>query len=255
MVVTDNPLYKNKFINDLVKEDLDNQIKIIVELDFKHPKASSSLHYKRYFQLLGPIGIIYLGFLTVINTIKLFFSSILPFSNGYSLKQICKKNKLIYKKINDVNGQKFLNVMENYKIDYILNSGNQIFRKKIIDKMGNKILNRHSALLPSYGGIYPIFWQMLKNEKYGGVTLHWIDESIDEGIIAYQKKMIIDLNNSLFDHYEVAFEISLELCKKFLFDVQNGNVRSMDIKYKKSYYSWPKKEDIKQFKKLRLKIV
>ena len=41
--------------------------------------------------------------------------------------------------------------------------------KNTLDSLSAKIINRHTSLLPGYGGIYPVFWQMLNDEEYGGV--------------------------------------------------------------------------------------
>ncbi|MDJ0626054.1 MAG: formyltransferase family protein [Candidatus Caenarcaniphilales bacterium] len=44
--------------------------------------------------------------------------------------------------------------------------------------------NWHTGLLPSYRGPDPIFWQILNQEEYGGITVHQMDENFDTGPIA-----------------------------------------------------------------------
>lgn len=51
--------------------------------------------------------------------------------------------------------------------------------------------NWHTGLLPAYRGTDPIFWQILNQEEYGGVTIHQMDASFDTGPIAHTEKVAI----------------------------------------------------------------
>ena len=251
--MTDNILYKNTFVDKLVRNNKD-VIKVIIELQFKHPKINLKKHYQRYFQLLGLKGILFISILMSKNIINKCFTS--RFSEkSFSLYQIASKNKLAYFKVADVNSPSTIALLQKHKIDYIINSGNQIYKRDILKVYQGKILNRHSSLLPNYGGIYPIFWQLLQGYKKGGVSLHWINEKIDEGEIAYSKPMEIDPKLSLFDHYKIAFEISYELCQKAINDMKIDKLSYIPLKGEKSYFSWPSKKNIKAFKSKKLRIV
>lgn len=49
--------------------------------------------------------------------------------------------------------------------------------------------NFHYALLPQYRGAAPVFWQIKNGERYGGLTIHKMDEGWDTGPIAQQMKV------------------------------------------------------------------
>lgn len=49
-------------------------------------------------------------------------------------------------------------------------------------------LNFHFGLLPKYKGADPIFWEMKNQETEGGLTVHLMNEEIDEGVILMQEK-------------------------------------------------------------------
>ena len=51
-------------------------------------------------------------------------------------------------------------------------------------------VNFHFGLLPKYKGIDPIFWH-IKNKDSGGLTIHLMNESIDEGPIVFQEQINI----------------------------------------------------------------
>ncbi|HXF64588.1 MAG TPA: formyltransferase family protein, partial [Caldilineaceae bacterium] len=47
-------------------------------------------------------------------------------------------------------------------------------------------LNIHPSLLPAYRGPAPLFWQLRAGETRTGVTVHWMDASLDAGDLARQ---------------------------------------------------------------------
>lgn len=117
-----------------------------------------------------------------------------------------KKNKIKVKIINihrykeqeNINMEYKLSLKEN-KIDLILLAG---FMKKIplnlVQIYKNKILNIHPSLLPNYGGkgfygmnVHKAVFKA--NEKFSGVTVHYVNKDYDKGPILIQKK--VDIQN------------------------------------------------------------
>jgi methionyl-tRNA formyltransferase len=63
--------------------------------------------------------------------------------------------------------------------------------KKILDKDftdNNNVINIHYSLLPKYRGLHSTVWSILNNEEYFGLTVHAMNEFIDDGPILYQYK-------------------------------------------------------------------
>jgi phosphoribosylglycinamide formyltransferase-1 len=63
----------------------------------------------------------------------------------------------------------------------------------IIKQFPKKIINIHPALLPKYGGkgMYGHFVHeavIKNNEKESGITIHYVNELYDEGIVIFQSK-------------------------------------------------------------------
>ncbi len=52
-------------------------------------------------------------------------------------------------------------------------------------------INFHFGILPKYKGIDPVFWQIKNREKNGGLTVHLMNEEIDEGPVLLQETMPI----------------------------------------------------------------
>ena len=87
-----------------------------------------------------------------------------------------------------------LELLKNYKIDYIVLAGFLLkIPDKIISAYHNKIINIHPALLPKFGGkgMYgdKVHQAVVDaGETESGITIHYINEHYDEGNIIFQAK-------------------------------------------------------------------
>ncbi len=73
-----------------------------------------------------------------------------------------------------------------FSINYLF-----ILDKKIF-QLFEYAINFHGSLLPKYRGRTPHIWAIINNEKYTGITAHFIEEGCDTGDIVFQKNILID---------------------------------------------------------------
>ena len=71
-----------------------------------------------------------------------------------------------------------------------------------INKLKKKIINIHPSLLPLYGGkgMYgsKIHQLVKKNEdKFSGITIHFVNDEYDKGLIIFQKKIKLNISDSV----------------------------------------------------------
>lgn len=94
----------------------------------------------------------------------------------------------------------------------------QILRAPIINITPLGVINLHGAMLPKFRGASPINWHIIKGEKEGGVTIHYIDEGVDTGAILAQQPIPIehdDTGVSLFDKVTgVGFDLFVEVVQQ-----------------------------------------
>ncbi|MBK7056527.1 MAG: hypothetical protein IPH52_16060 [Leptospiraceae bacterium] len=118
--------------------------------------------------------------------------------------------------------------------------------KKVPARLTNKYLfiNKHCSILPAYAGVNPVFWKMLKKEKYQGVTVHRMDENFDTGKILLQSK--IENRGNLFSIYHTLYDLTSELLLELKSqDTLDDEGKNTGLDY--TYYSYPNKKDIKAF--------
>lgn len=109
-------------------------------------------------------------------------------------------------------------------------------------------LNFHTSLLPYNRGKHPTFWNIIEEVPYG-VTIHFVDKSIDSGDIAFQREMEKDWIETSFSLYQKALTAIVQIFIDNYENIKSGNyTRKNQSNYGTFHYS-------KEFKtKLELKI-
>lgn len=104
----------------------------------------------------------------------------------------------------DMETNSFLNFLTE-NADFIVLAG---FLLKVPDQMiqlfPERIVNIHPALLPKYGGkgMYGmnVHKAVVQNkESESGITIHYVNEHYDEGMIIFQKSVALDTNDTPSD--------------------------------------------------------
>ncbi|MTI88123.1 MAG: formyl transferase [Balneolaceae bacterium] len=172
-------------------------------------------------------------------------------SSSYKIDHVLGKHGIEKIEIEgSINAEGSLQKIKSYDPDLFISiAGNQIFRKPLIDLAPKGCLNLHTALLPKYRGLMPSFWVLKNDEDYTGVSVFFVDEGIDSGPILVQKKVEIGnrTQEELIQHTKRlgmdAIIESIELIKKGDYElIPNPDEKS-------TYFSFPTREDVKEFKK------
>lgn len=171
------------------------------------------------------------------------------FNKKKQLKLVLENHKVpILQLEGSINSKENRAILEEYRPDLFISiGGNQIFKTKLINLPTFGTLNLHTALLPKYRGLMPSFWVLKNNEKFTGVSVFFVDEGIDSGPILVQKKVEIGNRSQeeLIKHTKhIGMQCILEAVEKILhgkYELIANNAAEM------TYFSFPKKEDVKEF--------
>lgn len=145
---------------------------------------------------------------------------------------LCKKHKIEYIKIYETNTKELSNILIEKKIDLgVIASYSQILKPLILNSTKDGFINIHPSFLPCYRGANPIFWQIKDLKDEFGVTVHCVNEKIDDGKILNQA--IISLKN-VYTANKILEEIALkgakllnEIIKEYM---KNGYLNQLDFK-------------------------
>lgn len=145
-------------------------------------------------------------------------------SNAFVIER-AKKLKItcaIFDKNELTNSPLVLNVLKEYKIDFIVLAGFLLLiPKELIINYPNKIINIHPALLPKYGGkgMYgdSVHKAVIENkERESGITIHYINEKYDEGAIIFQAKCKVEDNDTFEDVAQKVHKLEYEHFPKII---------------------------------------
>jgi methionyl-tRNA formyltransferase len=175
-------------------------------------------------------------------------------SGQYSVTKVAKNNQICVLKTDSLISEEFLKKVRSISLDIILSiASSRIFGSSIlsIPKLG--CLNVHAGMLPRYRGINPSFWSLLNQEKQSAVTVHYINEEIDDGEIIQQDIFDIQGINSLHAVYLKVQEVAPKTIVKALACIKEGNIRTIKNERSRStYFSFPTKEDGRKFRAMGL---
>lgn len=101
-----------------------------------------------------------------------------------------KENNINYARIqySRNNNDELINLIEKIKPDLIVTNIHKILDEKIVKMYSNKMINLHYSLLPAYAGLIgeTTIIEAMKYSKFIGITLHLLDEKVDNGEIIIQ---------------------------------------------------------------------
>ena len=99
-----------------------------------------------------------------------------------------------------------------------------IFKKKVIDKFELGIWNIHYGKLPDIRGRHPISWAFLRSDKEFFVSIHEIDEEIDQGYLLAQgsvRRSLTDTQEEI--EHKIEQLLSDSLLKTAFENAMSGN--------------------------------
>ncbi len=252
IVTQEDPFYIPHFFKEFFKNKSNELIiKTIVIQETIGEKSKIALA-KRMIYLYGFWGFIKKGFkyvkCRIKDKIKLF-----KFIKCRTIKSIALENNVPVLIKNDVNSEKFSSYVQENAVDLIISvSASQIFKSEILRIPKYGCINLHNGPLPKYQGMMPNFWQMYHDEEYSTLSIHKMTKKLDKGEILLQKHTKIEEEYSLEDLIILTKKKSAKYLLEILEYINRNKKIPPEIilqNEKKSYFSFPTKEDVKNFKR------
>ena len=112
----------------------------------------------------------------------------------------------------------------------------KILPQSLIDCPKFGCINIHPSILPYYRGPVPTAWAIENGENEFGITIHYMDYSIDTGDILIQKNYPILDNETGYELYTRAMKIGANLFINSYDDIVSGKIVSRPQVGEGSYY-------------------
>lgn len=240
LFIEENLFLHPEFLNYFCKK----KVKIFLVI-IKKNKLKSKINFFIFYYLLKYdfLTLLKLAFIILKKKLRQILFNIKLSKSPITVVDFARYNNIQFFYYSKIKKEKIINRIKKFKPDYIINSSPIYFDKKLLKLPKYFCINRHSSILPSYGGVLPVFHMIKDKHKYYGVSLIKMSPKIDGGKVISQSKFF-DKSKNMFQIYTRTFKHSELLLNKFLFQKKKTIVIN---KKKKSYFGVPNNNDQKKF--------
>lgn len=260
ITVSEEPIYINPFIKRIINDLSDEIVGIGIERGKSIVVGKGVMNKFKYLLTLGVISdpwnlikrsLISGSFILAEKT------KALGWKNPYSIATVAERYNIPVTYCEDVNSGEFINFLRKNNIDVIINQTQSILVKEFIEVPKIGCINRHAALLPKYRGRLAPFWAYLNGEIETGLSIHFIDEQLDNGPIIVQKRLPIgrfDTVDSLLN--KIFLNIAPDAMLEALSLIRSGEYLACLMENdpsQSSYYSAPKFIDALKYRLVMLR--
>jgi methionyl-tRNA formyltransferase len=163
-----------------------------------------------------------------------------------SVWSIAAEYDIPVQKATNINDSALVTELQSMCPDVILSvSAPQIFYEKLLRVPEWGCVNIHSAKLPKYRGMMPNFWAMYHGDQAAGITVHRMAPKIDRGKILVQSEIPIHQTESLDSLIRRSKRAAADLAMRVLEQIRAGTVQLKDYEGESSYFSFPKREHVR----------
>ncbi len=251
ITVMEEPLYIGKMIREIIKEFNDEIVGIALVSGSMIPAKGNKIANWIAFALILGLDSIKISLKLAYYKLREFLS-VFGIKNPQSIKYLSNKYNIDFFKFKKLQTAENLNTIKKLKPDIIINQTNAILKKEIINIPSIGIINRHAGLLPKYRGLFAPFWALKNREVKSGVSIHFVDEKIDNGEIIIQKKIHIKRFDSFLELLDRIFEETPNAMIQAITKLKNPNFKKELIpnnNRKSTYYGQPTIRDAIDFKR------
>ena len=204
---------------------------------------------KKYVDFLGMGVFLKVSVLTIIAKVKSKLTS--PGYDGpfSSISQVAKTFNIPYYYFDSIKSSSFSELIDETSPDLLVSlSCPQIIGKKTRDRFPAGCINVHGAPLPKYRGVMPSFWILKNKETHAASTVHVLEAKIDDGDILVQNKVDVLPEDSWHDLLIRTKTAGAHALIEAIKQIESGMVeRKPNLEDDATYYTFPTKEDRKEF--------
>ncbi len=212
---------------------------------------------QEHFRLYGPWTFLHQGVRFVAYRLLDLGSRLFPLGGFYSVWSVARHFRIPLYPTSNINSREYLDILRSLAPDVVVSvNAPQIFKRPLLELPRLGCLNVHGALLPRYRGRLPSFWVLLNREKETGVTVHLMNEELDDGPILLQQTVPIASGETQHSLIRKTKKVGARLLLEALDLLEEGKVElKPNDRSQATYYSFPTPEEGKRFRRLGLRFL
>lgn len=169
--------------------------------------------------------------------------------SGAGPAKIARRHEVPVESVEDINAPEFLARLEEMGVDVVISvSCPQIFRELLrLPPMG--CVNVHAGPLPRYRGMLPTFWALYEHEEETAVTVHYMNEELDDGPIILQEAVPIPPGETQANLMRRCKIVGARLLSQTIDLLEMDEVQPQaNPRDEATYYSFPTPEQARKFR-------
>jgi methionyl-tRNA formyltransferase len=212
---------------------------------------------REHLALFGPRTFLYQSLRFALHRCGDLAGRVLPLPSFYSVQAVARHFHVPLLPTSDINGKAYLAKLRALAPDVIVSvNAPQIFKRRLLQLPRRGCVNVHGALLPKYRGRLPSFWVLLNGEKETGVTVHFMNEHLDDGPIILQRTVPIAPHETQHSLLLKTKKLGAELLLEALEALERETIELKgNAKEEATYYSFPTPQDGRRFRALGLRFL
>jgi methionyl-tRNA formyltransferase len=125
----------------------------------------------------------------------------------FQLANLAERHGMRLIEVDNLNSDDAVKALTTLKPDLAIVLGTRVLRRATfaVPRLGS--INLHKGAIPKYRGMPPGFWELYNGEKSAGVTVHFVDDSLDTGDVIASSEVAItplDTPDSLLSKLHLA---------------------------------------------------
>ena len=239
-VTEDDPLYVIRFFDIFFAEYPREDIEICgitIDRAFHEPMWKT---LRRMHGLYGPWGFFRQGLRFIDARLR-----------GRSIASLAISKGVPVVQARSVNQPEYIAQVRAIAPDVIVSvAAPEVFKPGILGVPRLGCINIHSGRLPTYRGMMPTFWQMLRGERAVTMTVHRMAEKLDAGDVLATQAFAIRTFDSLDRVIKGTKCEGAKLVIRVLLDLRAGRAQPSPLDMiHADYFSFPKPEHVREFRK------
>lgn len=187
--------------------------------------------------------------------------SVLPAGPGanryWSMRQLCRAYGVPFRPIGSPNDAAYIDGLRRRGPDLLVSVAcPYILKPPVLESAPMGCINIHHAPLPYYRGMMPTFWQLYYGERRVGVTIHYVNEKIDEGEVLFQETLPVEPGESLDHVIRRSKEHGAHCLARVIRELPRQRRAAQQARAPEgSYFTFPTPQQIREFHRKGLRAI
>jgi methionyl-tRNA formyltransferase len=262
-VTQEDPFYVPVFFRELENSYDRSRVAVVgVVIQATLGKRELTKLVRQMLDFYGPWDFLRMGFRYAANRVMNVMALGLfrgRFPGTFSLRHFFRKRGWSILPFENVNAPEFLRFVRAEGIDVVASvAASQKFKSDLLAAPRYGCINIHSAFLPRNRGMMPNFWSLYHSDRepLSAVTVHRMNEELDDGPILLQETFPLDPRESLDRLMRRTKVLSAHSLLKVLALYEKGEPPLMgNDRSRATYNSFPTRDDVRRFRQKGLKLL